>query len=325
MSGEVISYNVEKFGGTETVARYIEDNILNDTKNLKNVNWIVIPGRVDKYLEKIKPGFNIVWCHLPSSEILKDHIEIKKFFINKNIVDMINIYLVQSKWHKNDLHTKFGIPLEKIYVINNGLIMQEFPTENIYEKHKSKNLKILFMSQKTRGLDILLKSLKYVKDKNIEVISNSCNCSNCSSLITDKRVTFTNHLNRKEYTDLLLSSNILAYPCIWDETFCIVASESMAAGLKIITTNAGALPETTAGYATIVNIPLNKMNKIKEKKLIKSFGKTLNKEIKKYRRGFDPAEQIEYSLNNYSWHMIFYKWRSFDKHVGNLIQNLNKG
>jgi len=46
----------------------------------------------------------------------------------------------------------------------------------------------------------------------------------------------------------LCDYDIFAYPNIWEETFCISALESMAAGLYCITTDYGALYETCASF-----------------------------------------------------------------------------
>jgi glycosyltransferase involved in cell wall biosynthesis len=43
----------------------------------------------------------------------------------------------------------------------------------------------------------------------------------------------------------------LVYPSTYIETYCIVAQEALAAGLKVISNDFGALPETTMGYADL--------------------------------------------------------------------------
>ena len=43
----------------------------------------------------------------------------------------------------------------------------------------------------------------------------------------------------------------LVYPSTFIETYCIVAQEALAAGLKVISNDFGALPETTMGYADL--------------------------------------------------------------------------
>lgn len=46
----------------------------------------------------------------------------------------------------------------------------------------------------------------------------------------------------------------LAYPSTHIESYCIVAQEALAAGLKVISNDLGALPETTMGYADLLPV-----------------------------------------------------------------------
>lgn len=44
----------------------------------------------------------------------------------------------------------------------------------------------------------------------------------------------------------------LFYPCVYFETYCITALEAIAAGLKVVATDIGALKETTLGFADLM-------------------------------------------------------------------------
>lgn len=52
----------------------------------------------------------------------------------------------------------------------------------------------------------------------------------------------------------LRTAALFTYPCIFKETFCVAALEAMAAGLKVVSTDLGALPTTTMGYGDLIPV-----------------------------------------------------------------------
>jgi hypothetical protein len=59
-------------------------------------------------------------------------------------------------------------------------------------------------------------------------------------------------LGQRALADALKPAAFLAYPCTVGETYGIAVQEAMAAGLKVITTDLGNLPQTSMGFADIL-------------------------------------------------------------------------
>jgi glycosyltransferase involved in cell wall biosynthesis len=59
-------------------------------------------------------------------------------------------------------------------------------------------------------------------------------------------------VGQTQLLDKMKRATLMLSPNPWPETSCIALIEAMAAGLSVVTTNRGALPETAAGFARIV-------------------------------------------------------------------------
>jgi glycosyltransferase involved in cell wall biosynthesis len=309
--------------GTGAMADYVNENIIPKTKFLKDCNLIVLPGTEAKIRKYAK---NIVWVHVP---FYRMPYTLSKHFVDLDILPFIDMFLVQSEFHKKNLSENFGIDESKFYIVNN-----QFKPVKTKEKPKDV-INFMYTSQISRGLDVLLKAYDRLKDKDLHLILHCCECDQCmngetltreAKLIYDKlmannKMTNLQYASREDYIETLNRSHIYAYPCTFEETACIGVMEAMSAGVKIVTTDLGALPETTGGFAKIIkDYPITVDDVIdNEKKIVKIFVKEMKKAIKEIRKNkFDPKPQIEYINNRFSRENAMNQWMELDRIIGEM-------
>lgn len=295
---------------------YMIQNVLNrffsDLTNLHRYNWVVLPGESQEDEDLTRRNDTIVWLHVPT---LYAPPWITKYFYDKSLTRNIKAYIVQSEFHKKDIIENFDADPQKIVVLNNSFD----PIEYI-EKPKPQ-INFIYTSQEARGLDILVGAFSQIDDPTIRLIVHGCSCIECNDgiiLPQDERILYFGQTDRDQYVSNLQRSHILAYPCRFEETAGISIMEAMSAGLKIITTDLGALPETTLGFAKIIKrFPIEKYRQdAKKKKYIRIFKKEMIKAIDEIRSSrFDPSSQISAVVNRFNWDVVEQQWIDFNSRM----------
>jgi glycosyltransferase involved in cell wall biosynthesis len=296
-----IAYSKTAFGGTEQVADYVNKQILPKAPKLNAASWVLIPGG-----ESGEPGFSehtIVWCHLPASDIKGGPYE--PWFLGMR--QDVTCYITQTHWHKQNLVRAYNLDPAKVYVISNGIDPAEFNSK----QNKPGTVQVVYNSAVDRGFKVLNEALEHVTDDNFQVaLRLACYCEGCLAFLPPKlhpSITVEPRLPREDYGSDLSSTHILAYPSTWPETFCLSTAEALSAGVRVVTTDSGALPETTLGLARIVETP-------RLGSLAKKFGKVLDEEIALYRAGqFDPTHQISMINERYSWGTVEREWMKLEE------------
>jgi glycosyltransferase involved in cell wall biosynthesis len=282
--------------------------------NDEDIDILIFIGRSDaipsikKYLKKNIPL--IFWAHHsydqePMQE-LKDQ---------ENIKNLSAIIFVSS-WQELSVIGHLKLHNIKTIVIENGISP---PFENLFEdlkefKDKKRELIGCYASTPFRGLEELLKSSIFINypmkikifssmkiynmpDHNYEELYNQLKKS-------DKFI-YYGSINKQELALEFKSSSFLTYPSTFQETFCITLIDSLAAGMRPILTDLGALKETSNGFASFL---INKKTSFHE-----DYANLINEEINIKQNNYDlwcenRFNQIKIVNEKYNYKNIAQKW-----------------
>jgi glycosyltransferase involved in cell wall biosynthesis len=240
-------------GGTELQLEYLNKYVSKDILDQVQITTSV-PEKIPLHPTKL----NILW-----QKNSYDQPNLTPWFKDKSNHGKYDWYVFNSHWNYEKFRMYFDIPTEKSLVIKNGI-------DNIKPrdlKQKKDKIKLIFHPTPWRGLNVILATMQYVKNPNIEldVYSSTevygeafkqANDDKYKELYNQARqlpnVNYIGYKPNEYIKENLHQYDIFAYPNIWEETFCISAVEAMAAGLYIITTDYGALYETCAEFSSYI-------------------------------------------------------------------------
>ena len=309
----VITPETEPLGGTESCIAYLAGHLAQLGHDITLVAQIPLPKPAlirgvyhygPETLKEpdflIKNAFDIIivcntasLCPLlkelspTSALILWDHVPPDQPSItdlgNVHVFTAIDRIVYVSDWQKQETERYFKFEKEA-FVIGNGLTpafenMFSSPAEIL----RAKKNEAAYTTIPYRGLSILLKVMTDLKEETELKLFSSMRVYQLSDdkyvdLYHDAshnpRISSHGSVAQPLLAQHLKETAFLAYPCIMPETFCIGALEALAAGLKVISTNLGALPTTTMGYADLIEIPSSDAND-----LIIAFGEAMKRNI----------------------------------------------
>jgi len=195
-----------------------------------------------------------------------DQPNIAPWFQNPKNHSKYDWYVFNSHWSYEKYRYFFKLDNPQCLVIKNGIDYDELVVKKKAEK-KDK-IKMVYFSTPWRGLEVLLKcmeELKKDKDITLDVYSSTQIYGDAFQKDNDKtyqplydkckelpNVNYKGYCGHKELLGKLHEYDVSAHPSIWEETFCISAMEALAAGLVLITTDLGAIPETCAEFPIYV-------------------------------------------------------------------------
>jgi glycosyltransferase involved in cell wall biosynthesis len=242
--------------------------------------------------------------------------------------DVYDGFAFVSDWQRDRFHEHFGINLTDSGVLRNAIAPSFcglFPSETPILPQKSQPPVLAYTSTPFRGLDLLLEvfpkirssipgaRLKVFSSMKVYQISQSEDESRYGSVYRQCRETegveYIGSLPQPELARELQSVMVLAYPNTFAETSCIAVMEAMASGCWIVTSDLGALPETTAEFARLVS-SVEGDREVYKDRFVEETVQVLTKCIATdtTESETDLRRQVEYVNSSYTWSVRAEQW-----------------
>jgi len=275
-----------------------------------------LPGRIwDNYS---------IFNYLPQADFTKKTIywnqlswdqQAVQFLKDPEMVEKIDHFVYVSHWQAEQFRQRYNIPGYKTHVLKNASLGVE--TRPVGPRSV---VKLCYTSTPWRGLEVLLRAWEILQPRNCELhVFSSCHIygsefgkfdTQYASLYEKCRtipgIVYRGSIPNPQLRGELPDFDLLAYPCIFEETSCIAVIEALSAGLRVVCSNLGALPETTEGWARMYPYLMDPETHARR------FAEILTEEIKKLREGsWDSSLQVAQYSRSWSWEARIKEWSNF--------------
>lgn len=201
----------------------------------------------------------VFWCHLGA-----DQPELQGL-MDRELLDRISTLVCVSHHQEAGLQKALLLREKSSIVIHNGLtpcFASLFESPQGLRAQKENADVVAYTSIPPRGLDVLIDIMEDVPRtvllKSYSGMAVYCRDDDAHTQLFERarglpNVELIGPLPQPVLADHLRSASFFVYPCTVTETFCIAAIEALAAGLELIVTDRGALPEICGSFASYVS------------------------------------------------------------------------
>jgi FkbM family methyltransferase len=306
--------------------------------------YYTIPNNVEisrsiEELAQSKKQYKILWAH--------DNCDQPQLLRLPELVSQIDRIVCVSNWEREQYIKYNRAPAEKITVIPNGV------DEMFRPSGKPKSKTCIFFSAPHKGITPLVpiwkEVIKHHPDAKLKVFSsmslygaiqpgegenetitteNGLEPSPFISIYKELQalpgVEYSPCIDREDLLPHIQDAAFYIHPNVWEETFCVSLAEAMSCGCFPITTDMGALPETSFGRGKY--IPMSGQNTPRGWLPDDTFHQNFAKEIIQALSFFDKEPETFYAATNdlASLAIHHYNWKTIARDWSELIEVVTK-
>ena len=311
---------MKPYGGTEIQFDYLRKHV-----SAALIDSVQITTSVPEKIPLDPVKSNILWI-----KNSYDQPNLQPWFQNKDNHSKYDWYVFNSHWTYEKYRYFFKIPEDRCTVIKNAIDYDELQLKTDFTPKPK--IKMCYISTPWRGLEVALGAMEAIKDPDItlDVYSSTIIYGTSFHNQNDKgyealyekakslpNVNYMGYCPHNQLLAKLKYYDVNCFPSIWEETFCISAMESLAAGQILITTDLGAIPETCCEFPIYIPYTQNKPKlAIQLAECILQTKKMLSEDLT------NPLKfQQEYYKRFYDWKYIGNHWNNFLKGAINVKRN----
>lgn len=244
---------------------YYFEKVYKDLKK-KDFNCIILENSLGYAYKLSQRGYKNIILHLHNDLL---HLNSRYHDVISNSLSKV---ITVSDYLKIRVSTVY--PSNKIHTIYNGIDIKNFlpkGTSHICRKtlgFSEDDFVVIYSGRinKEKGISELIDALLQLREiPQIKLMALGSSffddAKNENSFIRslkekakdiEDRIVFTGFIPYKKVPEYLHLANIAVLPSMWEEPFGLTIVEALAAGLPLITTRSGGIPEICEGVATIV-------------------------------------------------------------------------
>jgi len=162
--------------------------------------------------------------------------------IERRLARRTDLIIVNSQ-SEHELALRFGMPRDKLQLVNNGIAWR--PPVNRGEGDAKLRVAFIGRHDRQKGLDVLLDTINRFGLPNIDfhiVGAGILDGPSSGRPGQQPNLTFHGWLDRQAIDELLAGMDAVVMPSRW-EAFGLVAIEAMRAGVPVVASDRGALPD----------------------------------------------------------------------------------